>query len=118
MSDADLVEDAVHGGNERYRDKADDATHRDDDDRLEKGRQPIDLVSQLSLVVRSRDLELGVERAGFFADPDHLRGRRGEQAGLPKGLSQTLATEHRLTDARQGSHENAIAQGFGGNPQR
>src|SRR5262245_16574099 len=71
MSDVDLVEDAVHGRDHRDRDEADDAAHEEDDGRLERGRELLQLVVELALVVVGGHVELRVERAGLLADPDH-----------------------------------------------
>src|SRR5215213_5102370 len=94
MSDADLVEDAVHGGDERHRHEAHDEAHRDDHGGLEEGGEPLDLVAELALVVGRGGLQLGVQRAGLLADADHLRRGGREQAGASEGLGQPLTAEH------------------------
>src|SRR6478735_3342385 len=71
MSDGDLVEDAVHGRDHRDRHEADDAAHEQDDRRLERRGELLQLVVQLALVVVGGHVELGVERSGLLADPDH-----------------------------------------------
>src|SRR3954467_6645378 len=77
-----LVEDAVHRGDQRDGNEANDESHEDDDQRLEERREFLELVLQLTSVVLRSVVELNIERSRILTDAHHLRGGLGKQSGI------------------------------------
>src|SRR5207249_4082040 len=75
----DLVVDAVHRGDQRDGDEANDHTDHDDHGRLEQVEEALHPIVELALVELGGRFQLLVERAGVLADSEHLTRRAGEQ---------------------------------------
>src|SRR5436190_2102170 len=85
--------------NDAHSDKADDAAHEDDHQRLDHGGDALDYALELFGVELAHLVENLAELTGLFAGTDHLHHRAGKESDLLQRLADLLPLLHRAVHA-------------------